>query len=112
MLSFARTEDNNCKMMHLLFVIQPRIDEKHRKWLHLRIRPSSLPFLDPTKRGVYEKFKSKGLVDGKWTLAFMSDESCHSACSMVEREIDRQCSEVERRLQPLFDLERNQQDQF
>ncbi|KAL1188600.1 Protein TRANSPARENT TESTA 9 [Cardamine amara subsp. amara] len=90
---------------------KPRIDEKHRKWLHLRIRPSTLPFLDPTKRGVYEKLKSKGLVDGKWTLAFMSDESCHSACSMVLREIDRQCSEVERRLEPLFDLERNKQDQ-
>ncbi|KAL1198210.1 Protein TRANSPARENT TESTA 9 [Cardamine amara subsp. amara] len=90
---------------------KPRIDEKHRKWLHLRIRPSTLPFLDPTKRGVYEKLKSKGLVDGKWTLAFMSDESCHSACSMVLREIDQQCSEVERRLEPLFDLERNKQDQ-
>ncbi|XP_024016405.1 uncharacterized protein LOC18025801 isoform X2 [Eutrema salsugineum] len=90
---------------------KPRIDEKHPKWLHLRIRPSTLPFLDPTKRGVYEKLKSKGLVDGRWTLAFRDDESCYSAYSMVAHEIDLQCSEVERRLKPLFDLERNHQDQ-
>ncbi|KAF8118272.1 hypothetical protein N665_0005s0040 [Sinapis alba] len=89
----------------------PRIDEKHPKWLHLRIRPSRLPFLDPTKRGVYEKLKSKGLVDGRWTLAFRDEDSCHDACSMVVDEIDLQCSEVERRLKPLFDLDRNQQDQ-
>ncbi|KAF2532595.1 hypothetical protein F2Q70_00031145 [Brassica cretica] len=75
----------------------PRIDEKHPKWLHLRIRPSTLPFLDPTKRGVYEKLKSKGLVDGRWTLAFRDDDSCSSACSMVLHEIDLQCREVERR---------------
>lgn len=90
---------------------QPRIDEKHQNWLNLRIRPSSLPFLDPTKRGVYEKLKSKGLVDGRWVLAFDDDESCYSAYSMVASEIDLQCSEVERRLKPLFDLERNHQDQ-
>ncbi|KAF3595000.1 hypothetical protein DY000_02024009, partial [Brassica cretica] len=89
----------------------PRIDEKHPKWLHLRIRPSTLPFLDPTKRGVYEKLKSKGLVDGRWTLAFRDDDSCSSACSMVLHEIDLQCREVERRLKSLFDLDRNQQDQ-
>ncbi|KFK40296.1 hypothetical protein AALP_AA3G356800 [Arabis alpina] len=90
---------------------KPQIDEKHPRWLHLRIRPSTLPFLDPTKRGVYEKLKSKGLVDGRWILAFRDDESCYSAYSMVVQEIDLQCSEVERRLQPLFDLERNHQDQ-
>uniref|UniRef100_A0A1J3E733 Protein CLEC16A-like protein n=1 Tax=Noccaea caerulescens TaxID=107243 RepID=A0A1J3E733_NOCCA len=90
---------------------EPRIDEKHQNWLNLIIRPSSLPFLDPTKRGVYEKLKSKGLVDGRWVLAFDDDESCYSAYSMVASEIDLQCSEVERRLKPLFDLERNQQDQ-
>uniref|UniRef100_M4D6R4 FPL domain-containing protein n=1 Tax=Brassica campestris TaxID=3711 RepID=M4D6R4_BRACM len=89
----------------------PRIDEKHPKWLHLRIRPSTLPFLDPTKRGVYEKLKSKGLVDGRWTLAFRDDDSCSSACSMVVHEIDLQCREVERRLKPLFDLDRNHLDQ-
>ncbi|VVA99608.1 unnamed protein product [Arabis nemorensis] len=89
----------------------PRIDEKHPRWLHLRIRPSTLPFLDPTKRGVYEKLKAKGLVDGRWTLAFRDDDSCYSAYSMVVQEIDLQCSEVERRLTPLFDLERNHQDQ-
>lgn len=97
-------------LYNLLFAFQPRIDEKHPRWLHLRIRPSTLPLLDPTKRGVYEKLKSKGLVDGRWILAFRDDESCLSAYSMVAGEIDQQCSEVERRLRPLFDLERNQQE--
>ncbi|CAF1947552.1 unnamed protein product [Brassica oleracea var. botrytis] len=89
----------------------PRIDEKQPRWLHLRIRPSTLPFLDPIKRGVYKKLKSKGLVDGKWTVAFRSDEFCHSAYSMVAHEMDLQSSEVERRLKPLFEFDRNQQDQ-
>ncbi|VVA94362.1 unnamed protein product [Arabis nemorensis] len=89
---------------------KPRIDEKHLNWLHLRIRLTTLPFLDPTKHGVYEKLKSKGVVDGSWTLAFTNDESCYAAYSMVTRKVDLQCSEVERRLKPLFDLERNQRD--
>ncbi|CAG7900523.1 unnamed protein product [Brassica rapa] len=89
----------------------PRIDEKQPRWLHLRIRPSTLPFLDPIKRGVYKKLKSKGLVDGKWTVAFRSDEFCHSAYSMVAHEMDLQSSEVERRLKPLFEFDRKQQDQ-
>lgn len=82
-------------MIYLLFGFQPRIDEKQPGWLHLRIRPSTLPFLDPIKRGVYKKLKSNGLVDGKWTVAFRSDEFCHSAYSMVAHEMDLQCSEVE-----------------
>ncbi|XP_010541104.1 PREDICTED: uncharacterized protein LOC104814647 isoform X5 [Tarenaya hassleriana] len=83
----------------------PQIDEKHHRWLHLRIRPSTLPFLDPAKRGVYGKLKSKGLVDGRWTLAFRDEESCKSAYSMVMYQIDRQRNEVERRLKPLLELE-------
>ncbi|XP_010526377.1 PREDICTED: uncharacterized protein LOC104803958 isoform X2 [Tarenaya hassleriana] len=86
----------------------PRIDEKHPTWLHLRIRPSALPFLDPAKRGVYEKLKTKGLVDGRWTLAFTDEVSCKLAYSMVVDEICRQSNEVERRLKPLLELEQIQ----
>lgn len=84
----------------------PRIDEKHGRWLHLRIRPSGLHLVDPPKPGAYEKVKTKALVDGRWTLAFRDEDSCNSALSMVLEEINLQRSEVERRLKPLFDLER------
>ncbi|KAJ4709215.1 Protein CLEC16A like [Melia azedarach] len=85
----------------------PKIDEKHTRWLHLRIRPSTLPFIDPAKSGVYNKVKSKALVDGRWTLAFRDEESCKTAYSMVLEEINLQSIEVERRLRPLLYLERD-----
>lgn len=84
----------------------PRIDDKHSRWLHLRIRPSALPFLDPVKSSAYAKVKTKALVDGRWTLAFRDEESCKSALSMILEEIKLQSNEVERRLKPLFDLEK------
>ncbi|KAE8651683.1 hypothetical protein Csa_021300 [Cucumis sativus] len=84
----------------------PRIDEKHSRWLHLRIRPSTLPFLDPTKHGTPLKLKAKPFVDGRWILAFQDDDTCKSAFSMVLEEINLQSKEVERRLKPLVGLER------
>ncbi|XP_021891482.1 uncharacterized protein LOC110809842 isoform X2 [Carica papaya] len=84
----------------------PQIDDKHSRWLHLRIRPSTLPFLDPAKRGAYGKLKSKSLVDGRWTLAFRDEESCKNALSMILEEINLQRNEVERRLKPLLEVER------
>ncbi|XWS71012.1 hypothetical protein CRYUN_Cryun03dG0100400 [Craigia yunnanensis] len=83
----------------------PRIDDKHSRWLHLRIRPSTLPFLDPPKSATHGKMKIKSLVDGRWTLAFRDDESCKTALSMIFEEINRQSSEVERRVKPVLDLE-------
>ncbi|KAK7859084.1 protein transparent testa 9 [Quercus suber] len=84
----------------------PRIDDKHSRWLHVRIRPSTLPFLDPAKSGAYGKVKTKALVDGRWTMAFRDEESCKSALSMILEEAKLQSNEVERRLKPLFDLEK------
>ncbi|XP_015900238.3 protein TRANSPARENT TESTA 9 [Ziziphus jujuba] len=81
----------------------PRIDDKHSRWLHLRIRPSTLPFADPAKSG--GRARTKALVDGRWTLAFRDEESCKSALSMILEEIDIQNNVVERRLKPLLDLE-------
>ncbi|XP_021275789.1 uncharacterized protein LOC110410438 isoform X2 [Herrania umbratica] len=83
----------------------PRIDDKHSRWLHLRIRPSTLPFSDPPKSGGLGKMRIKTLVDGRWTLAFRDDESCKSALSMILEEINLQSSEAERRLKPVLDLE-------
>ncbi|CAK9171570.1 unnamed protein product [Ilex paraguariensis] len=83
----------------------PRIDDKHSRWLHLRIRPSSFPFTDTAKFAAHEKVKTKVLVDGRWTLAFRDGESCKSALSMILEEINLQSSEVERRLKSILDLE-------
>lgn len=94
-------------MFNHVFCLQPKIDDKYTRWLHLRIRPSTLPFLDPVKSGAYGKVKAKALVDGRWTLAFRDEESCKSALSMILEETTRQSEEVERRLKPLFDLEKS-----
>ncbi|KAG9141783.1 hypothetical protein Leryth_023501 [Lithospermum erythrorhizon] len=85
----------------------PRIDEKHSRWLHLRIRPASYPFMDSSKYATHGKVKSKALVDGRWTLAFRDEESCKLAFSMILEEINLLSSEVERRVKPLLDLGRN-----
>lgn len=86
----------------------PKIDEKHARWLHLRIRPSTLHFIDSAKStgGVHVKSKVKGLVDGRWTLAFRDDASCKTAFSMILEEINLQSEEVESRMNAILDLER------
>ncbi|XP_048447926.1 protein TRANSPARENT TESTA 9 isoform X2 [Pyrus x bretschneideri] len=86
------------------FLLKPKPDDKHSRWLHLRIRPSTLPFVEPAKYGAYGKSKTKALVDGRWTLAFRDEESCNTALSMVLEEINLQSNEVERRLKALLDL--------
>ncbi|KAG8376405.1 hypothetical protein BUALT_Bualt09G0060100 [Buddleja alternifolia] len=85
----------------------PRIDDKHARWLHLRIRPSSFPFTDTAKHTAHGKVKSKALVDGRWTLAFRDEESCKYALTMIVKELQLQSHEVERSLQPLLELDRS-----
>ncbi|KAE8678806.1 Detected protein of unknown function [Hibiscus syriacus] len=86
----------------------PRIDDKHSRWLHLRlrIRPSTLPFLESSKPGMPRETRTKFLVDGRWTLAFRADESCKTAFSMILEEIELHSTEVERIPRPVLDLER------
>ncbi|KAI3805553.1 hypothetical protein L1987_28043 [Smallanthus sonchifolius] len=83
----------------------PKIDERHARWLHLRIRPSTLPLTETAKNAANLKLKSKSFVDGRWTLAFKDEASCKSALTMIHEEIDLQCKEVERRLKPLLSEE-------
>ncbi|XP_020580323.1 uncharacterized protein LOC110024604 [Phalaenopsis equestris] len=80
----------------------PRIDEKHPKWLNLRIRPSNLPVLD-SKHNPLSRPKTKVLVDGRWTLAFRDDQDCNSAKSMVTKELHLLQNQVAETLKPLFD---------
>ncbi|XP_068463902.1 protein TRANSPARENT TESTA 9-like isoform X2 [Phaseolus vulgaris] len=83
----------------------PRIDDNHATWLHLRIRASSLPFVDPAQIKDYGKKKTKASVDGRWTLAFRDEETCKSAFLMIVEENNFLSNEVHRRLKPLFNLE-------
>ncbi|KAK9099782.1 hypothetical protein Scep_023212 [Stephania cephalantha] len=85
----------------------PKIDDKHSKWLHLRIRPSTLPFVDPSKYDGYGKGKTRALIDGRWTLAFRDEESCKSALSMIVEKMDHLRDEVGRRLDSLLNLDRS-----
>ncbi|CAH9147990.1 unnamed protein product [Cuscuta epithymum] len=81
----------------------PTRDDKHPKWLHLRIRPSSFPCMDGGKHSLPSKLcRGKAVVDGRWTLAFRDEESCKSAWSMILEEINFQTIEVERRIRPLL----------
>ncbi|EEF43020.1 protein TRANSPARENT TESTA 9 [Ricinus communis] len=91
------------RLMAPLAGSNPRVDDKHSRWLHLRIRPSSLPFSDPTKSITTRK--TKALVDGRWTLAFRNEESCKIALSMILEEINLLRNEVERRLKSLLDIQ-------
>ncbi|KAL6851525.1 hypothetical protein ACP4OV_020458 [Aristida adscensionis] len=80
----------------------PRIDEKHAKWLHLRIRPSTVPFLDPEK---YKGKAKKYLVDGRWTLAFSDEQSCKAAETMVIEEMKLQQDVIGKQLKPLVEFD-------
>lgn len=92
--------------MFLVFIIhQPRVDEKHSKWLHLRIRPLTLPFVDPANYDVFSKGKAKILVDGRWTLAFRDEQACKTAESMIIEGINMLRREVEERLKQLLELD-------
>ncbi|KAL5216722.1 hypothetical protein ABZP36_008123 [Zizania latifolia] len=79
----------------------PRIDEKHENWLHLRIRPSTVPFLDPEKF----KGKPKKYLDGRWTLAFRDAQSCKAAETMVIEEMKLQQDAVGEQLKLLVEFD-------
>lgn len=98
--------DSYCILFPLFFELQPRVDDKHSRWLHLRIRPATFPFAETAGFGAQQRTKSKALVDGRWTLAFRDEVSCKSAFSMIVEELNFQSSEVKRRLTPLLDLEK------
>ncbi|XP_057818483.2 protein TRANSPARENT TESTA 9 isoform X2 [Cryptomeria japonica] len=79
----------------------PRVDEKHPRWLHLRVRPVNLS--DSTKNGTSSgRSRSKGLVDGRWTLAFPDEQVCKAACSIVLEEMAIQSFAVQEELKPLL----------
>lgn len=78
-----------------LMVFQPRVDEKHATWLHLRIRSPHQPLAEVGKIGPSRTSpRVKHLVDGRWTLAFADAESCKNACQSIKEAIAEQSHSV------------------
>lgn len=79
---------------------QPYVDTAHRKWLHLRVRPSVGTLLScaalPPAPGAAPwapgwappppLSAARRLQDGHWTLAFASEEVCTQALERVQEQ--------------------------
>ncbi|XP_031478821.1 protein TRANSPARENT TESTA 9 isoform X1 [Nymphaea colorata] len=83
----------------------PKIDGKHPRWLHLRIRPSRLHSKGQPKLENLGMVKTRPMMDGRWTLAFRDEQSCKDAEAMVLEEMHLQSKEVETRLKPLLNFD-------
>lgn len=81
-------------------------DKRHPKWLHLRIRASTFP--SNSQGGTFPFFiqnprnKSKKLADGRWTLAFPSEEKSRKAEISVLEEMCVQSNAVRQVLEPVL----------
>ncbi|KAI3832567.1 hypothetical protein MKW98_002113 [Papaver atlanticum] len=81
--------------------VSPKIDDEHSTWLHLRIREFD-PRVHAKKAGADDFTGANNVVDGRWTLAFQTTEICDSALLLIQRELDKQRSSVERLLAPFL----------
>lgn len=82
----------------------PKVDEDHPKWLHLRIRSPHSPSTDVGKVGTSGRPRVRRLVDGRWTLAFPDEKTCKYAQTAVLEEMDIQRSALQQVLEPLLDV--------
>ena len=80
---------------------QPKIDEVHPTWLHLRIREFNPKFAAKQIKGSHSNMSRHG-ADGKWTLGFQNAEACEAAQSLILEETRRQRTEVESLLSPVL----------
>lgn len=80
---------------------QPKIDEVHPTWLHLRIREVD-PKFATNKINFSHSNVSNHPTDGKWTLGFSNAEACKAARSLILEETRKQRSKVQSLLSPLL----------
>lgn len=92
---------DDCRVVFL----QPRIDQDHPRWLHLRIRSPNQPSPDAGRLGIHGSARVKRLVDGRWTLAFPDEAACAAAMLAVTEELAIQRVAVEQVLRPLLGAE-------
>lgn len=78
---------------------QPKIDEDHPTWLHLRIREFDPKFI---KSKANQSNVSNPASDGRWTLGFTSAKACETARVLILEEACKQRSYVESTLAPLL----------
>lgn len=83
-------------------LIQPKIDEDHPSWLHLRIREFDPQFYTIKARGNHLSMPHDHLADGRWTLGFPNAKACEEAQLAILNEITKQRSAVEYVLAPLL----------
>lgn len=83
----------------------PRVDEKHATWLHLRVRSPHQPLADVGKlHSPKTSLKNKQLADGRWTLAFADADSCLHACLSIQNHVANQRHAVSLIVSPFLDL--------
>lgn len=91
--------------MQLIFITlhlkQPKIDEDHPTWLHLRIREFD-PRSKTSKSRGYNSNVSNSAVDGRWTLGFPSAKGCETAHLLILEETYKQRSFIKSLLAPLL----------
>ncbi|XP_015898856.3 protein TRANSPARENT TESTA 9 isoform X1 [Ziziphus jujuba] len=81
--------------------LDPKIDEAHPTWLHLRIREFDPKFVQSKIKG-HRSEMSSHLADGRWILGFPSNKACEAAQLLILEEIRKQRSSVESLLSPLL----------
>lgn len=93
----------SCEITEILGMWQPRVDEKHATWLHLRIRSPHQPMADVGKLRLPKTSpKVKNLVDGRWTLAFDDAEACKHACLFIQDKLASQCRAIRHIVSPFL----------
>eukprot|EP00850_Spirogloea_muscicola_P020878 SM000229S07514 [mRNA] locus=s229:193197:200433:+ [translate_table: standard] len=84
----------------------PRTDEKHNRWLHLRIRSPQIPSPNTGTLGASAaaaQSRASWLADGRWTLAFADEQRARQALTAVAEEIAIQSQAVRGILSPILD---------
>lgn len=84
-----------------LIVKQPKMDEVHPIWLHLRIGEFDPKFASNKKKGYHSNMPSH-VADGKWTLGFQDAKACKAARLLILEETRKQRSNVESLLSSLL----------
>lgn len=83
--------------------MQPKIDEQHSSWLHLRIREFDPQFYSIKGRGNQLSMPDHYSADGRWTLGFPNARACEEAQLAILNEMGKQRSAVEYMLAPLLE---------